>query len=302
MPQFGLGTWKSKPGEVTAAVKAALDCGYTHIDCAHCYENEAEVGEALTTKFREGVVKREDVFITSKLWNTFHSKARVLPAVKHTLKNLCIDYLDLYLIHWPMGFKEGGGLVEKDKDGKVLYSDIDYVETWAAMEELVKLGLVRSIGVSNFSKPQIERILASGTIVPANNQVECHPELQQRKLFAYCQSKGISVTAYSPLGSPDRPWAKPGDPVLMENPKVLAVAKKHNKSAAQVLISYQLHRGFICIPKSVTKSRIESNSKVLDIKLSAEDVAALDSLECNGRVVALEWVKDHPHFPFHTEF
>jgi len=307
MPQFGLGTWKSKPGEVTAAVSDAIDAGYRHIDCAYCYRNENEVGEALARKFKDGTVKREDIFITSKLWATFHSKDLVLKNLKITLKDLGLDYLDLYLIHWPMGYKEGCDPTQmepKDADGKVLYSDVDYVESWLAMEELVKLGLVRSIGVSNFSKPQIERILEAGTIVPANNQVECHPQVPQKELFAWCQSKGISVTAYSPLGSPDRPWAKPDDPILMEHPTVLSIAKKHNKTAAQVLIAFQLQRGFICIPKSVTKSRILSNMEVFDFTMSAADIATLEAMDrgFEGRVLHLNWVKDHKYWPFNTPF
>jgi len=302
MPIFGLGTWKSEPGKVTAAVKDAIDAGYRHIDCAHCYQNENEVGEALQSKFKDGTVKREDLFITSKLWNTSHSKASVLPALKTTLQALSLDYLDLYLIHWPTGYKEGGEIFPLDKDGKTIYSDVDYVETWLAMEELLGTGLVRSIGVSNFNKEQLERVLHAGSVVPANNQVEAHPELPQKKLFDFCQSKGISVTAYSPLGSPDRPWAAADAPVLMQHPTVLAIAKAHNKTAAQVLIAFQIQRGFICIPKSVTKSRIESNINVFDFTLSAEDLASLEAMDCNGRVVDHIWVKDHPYWPFGTEY
>jgi len=302
MPLFGLGTWKSGPGAVKDAVTAAIDLGYRHIDCAHCYQNEAEVGQALTEKMADGTIKREDIFVTSKLWNTFHSKNLVLPALKVTLKNLGLEYLDMYLIHWPMGFQEGGGLFPKDENDKFLYSDVDYVDTWQGMEEAVKLGLVRSIGVSNFSKAQIERVIEAGTIVPATNQVECHPQLPQNELIEWCRSKGITITAYSPLGSPDRPWAKPDDPVLMEHPTVLAVANELQKSPAQVLIAFQLQRGIICIPKSVTRSRIEANAHAVDLKLSEEQMKKLASLECNGRMLLLDWVKDHPHYPFNTPF
>jgi len=302
MPIFGLGTWKSKPNEVTNAVADAIDLGYRHIDGALCYQNEHEVGAALAAKFKDGTVKREDVFITSKLWNTMHSKGKVIPGIKQTLKDLGLDYVDLYLIHWPMGYKEDAGtLFPKDGD-KWLYSDVDYVETWLEMEQVVKLGLAKSIGVSNFNKDQIERVIAAGSIVPANLQVECHAELPQKKLIEWCQSKGISVTAYSPLGSPDRPWAKEGEPVLMEHPKITAIAKTHGKTPAQVLIRFQIQRGVICIPKSVTKSRIESNMKVFDFELSKEEMATLEGMDCNGRVLGLEWIKDHPHYPFHTPF
>jgi len=303
MPLFGLGTWKSEPGKVSAAVGDALDLGYKLIDCAHVYGNEKEVGEALGARLKSGQVKREDLFIVSKLWNTFHSADKVLPALKTTLENLGLEYVDLYLIHWPMGYKEDAGtLFPKDEAEKTLISTVDYTETWVAMEKLVGEGLVRSIGVSNFNKDQIERVLAAGTVVPAANQVECHPQLAQDQLIAYCKGKGIEVMAYSPLGSPDRPWAKPSDPLLMEHPEVLKIAGKHGRTAAQVLIAYQLHRNVIVIPKSVTQSRILSNLQSVEVELDAEDMAALKGLDCNGRVVGLEWLKDHPHYPFSAPF
>lgn len=158
--------------------------------------------------------------MTSKLWNTFHRSDLVRPACVNTLKNLRLNYIDMYLIHWPMGYKEGESLFPVDDSGKTLYSDVDYIDTWKEMEKLVEEGLVKSIGVSNFNKRQIERVLAIAKIPPATNQIECHPYLTQKKLIAFCKSKNIAITAYSPLGSPNRPWAKPGDPVLMEDPKV----------------------------------------------------------------------------------
>ncbi|KAJ3618787.1 hypothetical protein MTP99_005598 [Tenebrio molitor] len=253
IPIFGLGTWKSKPGEVRQAVKDAIDIDYRHIDCAHVYGNEKEVGEAIKDKISEGKVKREDLFITR--------------AIKTTLSNLQLKYLDLYLIHWPLGYKEEGELFPTGEDGKIQFSDIDYVDTWKEMEQLVQKGLTKSIGLSNFNKRQIERILSVATIKPVTNQVECHPYLNQRKLIDFCKSKDITITGYSPLGSPDRPWAKPGDPQLLEDPKLKEVAKKSNKTPAQVLLRYQIQRGVITIPQSVTKSRIEQNFNVFDFEL-----------------------------------
>ena len=171
VPVFGLGTWKSKPGEVTEAVKNAIDIGYRHFDCAHVYGNEKEVGEAIKAKIEEGVVKREDLFITSKLWNTFHRPDLVEKAIKQTLNNFGLDYIDLYLIHWPVGYQEGGELFPTSDEGVILLSDVDYLDTWKAMEEVLKKGLTKNIGVSNFNSEQITRLLENASVKPVTNQV-----------------------------------------------------------------------------------------------------------------------------------
>ncbi|XP_034103181.1 aldo-keto reductase family 1 member B1 isoform X2 [Drosophila albomicans] len=302
MPLIGLGTWLSPPGQVVEAVKTAIDVGYRHIDCAYVYQNEAEVGAGIEAKIKEGAVKREDLFITSKLWNTFHRPDLVRSACENTLDLLKLKYLDLYLIHWPMGYKSGCELFPVDKDGKTLYSPDDYVDTWKEMEKLVKDGLVKSIGVSNFNKNQIERVLAVATIPPATNQVECHPYLTQKKLAEFCKSKDITITAYSPLGSPNRPWAKEGDPVILEEEAIKKIAANKKKTAGQILIRYQIQRGNIVIPKSVTKDRIESNFKVFDFELTDEEIKTIEGFECNGRLVPLLNVGDHKHYPFNDEY
>jgi len=302
IPIFGLGTWKSKPGEVEEAVKNAIDVGYRHIDGAHVYQNEPEVGAAIQTKIAEGVVKREDLFLTSKLWNTFHRPDLVLPAIKKTLSDLKTDYIDLYLIHWPMAFKEGEGLFPKNDKDEPLYSDADYVDTWKAMEECVKLGLAKSIGVSNFNSEQLERVLKVATIQPATNQVEVHPYLNQTKLTEFCQKKGIAITGYSPLGSADRPWAKPDDPRLLDDEKLIALGKKYNKSAAQVVLRWLIERQIIAIPKSVHKNRLIENMDIFDFTLSKEDIEYLSTFERNGRTCHSNWDSHHKDFPFHIEF
>jgi len=303
MPAFGLGTWKSEPGKVGAAVAAAIDVGYRHIDAALCYQNEDEVGAAMAEKIAAGVVKREELFVTTKCWCTFHSKAKARECLLTSLKSLRLDYIDLYLIHWPMGFKEDEGLFPKDADDKLIPSDIDYLETWKAFEDFVDEGLVKSIGLSNFNSEQINRVLDNCKIKPAMNQVEIHPYFNNAKLVDFCQSRGIAITAYSPLGSPDRPWAKPDDPSLLQDPKIKAIAEKYNKTSAQVLIRFALQRNMVVIPKSVTESRIKENFQVFDFALSKEDMDAIMAFDRpDGRALLLEWCNHLPHYPFNIPF
>ena len=196
---LGLGTWQSKPGEVAAALKVALDLGYRHIDAAALYGNEVEVGEGI----RQSGVAREELFITSKLWCTKHHPEDVEAACRKTLQDLGLQYLDLYLIHWPMAFKRGDDPFPLDSEGNMVFDEtIDPTDVWLTMERLVSKGLARSIGVSNFNQTQIEDILQRGTIRPAVNQIERHPYLSMSSLTSYCQAQDIVVTAYSPLGSP----------------------------------------------------------------------------------------------------
>lgn len=299
IPLVGLGTWKSKPGEVYQAVKdAILEGGYRHIDCAFVYQNEEEVGKALTEVILSGAVKREDLFITSKCWNTFHSTHLVPEAIQKSLKALQLDYLDLYLIHWPFGYQEGGSIFPQDANGVSITSDVDYLDTWKGMEEVHGKGWTKAIGLSNFNVDQTKRVLAAAKVRPVCNQVECHPYLAQNELIEFSKKEGITIVAYSPLGSPDRPWAKAGDPSLLEDPALVEIAKNHNKSTAQVLIKWQAQRGVVVIPKSVTKSRILSNIDIFDFELTPQEMKTVGSFDRGHRFVPLEWCKGHKYYPF----
>jgi len=246
IPQIGLGVWQAPRGKGTRdAVHAALRCGYGHIDTARIYANERDVGEAV----RSSGVPRADVFVTTKLWNDDQGYDPALRAFDASLDRLGLDYVDLYLIHWPVGGKRA--------------------ESWRALEAIHAGGRARAIGVSNYLVPHLQELLAKAKVVPAVDQIEVHPFLQQRETRAFCKQHGIVVEAYSPLTHGKR----------IDDPAIAGVARRAKRTNAQVLLRWGIQHGMVVLPKSVNEGRIAENARVFDFDLDADAMQRLDALD-----------------------
>jgi alcohol dehydrogenase (NADP+) len=248
--------------------------------------NEQEVGSALDNALKEKRVKREELWVTSKLWNNAHAKKHVRPALEKSLRDLCLDYLDLFLIHWPVHFRPGV-LFPRTPEEYLPWEAIALGETWQAMETLVEKGLCRHIGVCNFHQERLRELQELSAIPPAVNQIELHPYLQQREMIDFCREKAILLTAYSPLGSTDRPagMKKADEPPLLTHPLIVTIAQNHGISPAQTLLAWALARGTMVIPKSVHPGRLRENLAAPELTLTEADVAAITSLESGYRFV-----------------
>ncbi len=286
MPIVGLGTWKSAPGEVYAAVREAIRVGYRHIDCARVYGNEAEIGNALRDAIAEGHVTRDELWVTSKLWNNSHGRENVGGALTKSLQDLRLDYLDLYLIHWPIPLKPGAVFPSSAADF-LDPAEAPIHSTWEGLEAAVGAGQTRHIGVSNFSVKKLRELLNHCKIKPEVDQVEMHPLLQQPELVTFCTSQGIHMTAWAPLGSADRPDStkRLNAPVLLDNPVIKSIAQNVGCTPAQVLIAWHVNRGISTIPKSVTPSRLRENLAAAEIVLSPAAMDQIAALNENHRLI-----------------
>jgi 2,5-diketo-D-gluconate reductase A len=253
IPQFGFGVFQIKPGDTAEAVSTALEAGYRHIDTAEMYGNEKEVGEAIG----KSGLDRGDVFVTSKLGNGFHRPEDARKAFGDSLDALGFDYIDLFLIHWPLPTRYGG----------------DYVSTWKTLEEFYRDGRARSIGVSNFQPHHLRRLHGASEVPPAVNQIEIHPYLTQPDVRVFCAEHQIAVEAWSPIAQGN----------VLEDPTIVSIANRAGKSPAQVVLRWHIERGDIIFPKSVTPARIKENIDIFDFGLSGEEVEAITALNKNDR-------------------
>uniref|UniRef100_A0A2A4IW06 NADP-dependent oxidoreductase domain-containing protein n=1 Tax=Heliothis virescens TaxID=7102 RepID=A0A2A4IW06_HELVI len=296
MPAIGLGTYlgfdkngvvTSKNKELRDVVMEAIDMGYRHFDTASIYNTEAEVGEAINMKIDEGVVRREDIFITTKLWNTQHKREEVAVAMRDALNKTGLDYIDLYLMHWPIGLNEDYS-----------HSDVDFMETWRGMEDMYRLGLAKSIGVSNFNKQQLHRVLDEGTVKPVALQIEVHPQIIQEELIGYCKSEDIVVMGYSPFGSLVMRYGMQFPGPKMDDPVLVSIAEKYGKTTAQVVLRWLVDRNVVPIPKTVNPKRLAENINIFDFHLQPDEIEKINRFDSHTRFTLPSFWQSHPYYPF----
>lgn len=294
LPAVGIGFWKADRSEAADTAKEAVRAGYRHLDCACDYGNEAEVGAGISAALQAGMCTRDELWVTSKLWNTYHAAEHVRPACERSLKDLQLDYLDLYLIHFPIAqkfvpFEERyppEWFFDPDADSpRVEEVGVPIRETWEAMQELVDAGLVKNIGVCNFGTSLLRDLLSWADIPPAVLQVELHPYLVQEKLVRYCHDQTVAVTAFSPLGAQSYFSLGMADPAesVLQNPVVRSIASDVGRTAAQVVLRWGVQRGTSVIPKSVNPGRMRENLALFDFELSEEQMQQISGLDQHRR-------------------
>jgi len=291
VPAVGLGTFGSDnytSDQIAQAVVGAAEVGYRHFDCASVYGNEAEIGGALRTVIESGV-KRDELWVTSKVWNDMHGEGQVIQSCKRSLADLRLDYLDLYLVHWPFPNAHAKGVDVSSRDPHARpYIHDAFMQTWAQMDYLKTEGLVRNIGTSNVTVPKLELILRDARIKPAANEMEMHPHFQQKDLFAYCIANKVQPIGYSPIGSPSRPERDrmPDDTVGIEDPVILDIAERHDVHPAVVCVKWAVQHGQISIPFSVKRSQYLSTLRAVTADpLTAEEMTAIAGIDKNNRLI-----------------
>lgn len=323
MPLFALGTWKSPPGVTKAAVVAAIRAGYRNIDAANDYNNEDEVGAAIRECIDQGIVTRDDLFIQAKLWNSNHRPEHIMGDLNQTLKDLQLDYLDSWVIHWPQAVPSSGKFTSTrltgantgpwkenpmfptDEEGYFSTDkDSHYIETWKFMEGLVDKGLVKSIGISNFNATQVKEVVAVARIPVSVLQCECHPYLHQKDLIELCNFHNIKFQAFSPLGSGETHLgvsAPPTGTIPLKDPTIAKLASKYDKNPGQFMLKWAIQRNISVVSKSVSPARITSNIDIFDFTISDEDMTAMNALNCGWRHLLWFEASDHPDYPFKSE-
>ncbi|KAJ8918851.1 hypothetical protein NQ315_011139 [Exocentrus adspersus] len=301
IPAIGLGTGSMREeNELATTLNNALEIGYRHIDTAFAYKNEAFIGRVLKKWFSSGKLKREDVFITTKLPVPGVHQSRVEMFMKKSLENLQLEYVDLYLIHFPIGTKYFG---DESEDNLKEVDDFDHIEIWKKMEEQVDAGRTKAIGLSNFNQRQIEKIMKSARIKPTCLQIEIHVDFQQRDLINFCHKNGIVVVAYSPLGAPGRNLQNRKMAPVINSEKIGKLAKKYNKTPGQIMLRYLLQNNIVAVPKSSRLERLKENIDVFHFEISENDMKSLNELE-GGKDARLSFrglipgIEKHPEYPF----
>ncbi|KAL7672559.1 hypothetical protein ACOME3_007444 [Neoechinorhynchus agilis] len=304
MPVIALGTFKDKSSKMAESVLFAIKSGYRHFDLAYVYENEKIIGQAFSKAIAAGTVDRKALFITNKLPCSYHRPNRAWDVLERQLAACECEYFDLYLVHWPMAFKDDGtdAAIPLDKSTGMVSvdSDASLSETWKTLVEMKKSGKVRSIGVSNFNELQLNKLLFEfPNDPPVVNQIEVNPYVPSWELVEFCQERGIVVEAYAPLGARDREWAKPNDPVVLEDDTIVEIAHDLKISPAQVIMKWVLQRNIALIVKSCNESRICQNIQTLELKnLPETAMKKIKSIEKRFRYYQIDTLIDHPEYPY----
>lgn len=314
MPILGLGTWSDPESggreKTSQAVYDAINRGYRHIDTAFCYKVEDKVGLGIKRAIDEGIVRREELFVVTKIWVTNMRREALIAQAKGSLASLGLTYVDCLLVHFPTAIKDNGKgqHFPADDEGKGCEDDVDInTETWPAMEEVLAMGLTKSIGVSNYNCRQIQELMKVAKVPPVTNQVESTPFLPQHKLMKTCREFGITLTAYSPFGGgTERGLSKEHNDFdvrtsLFENEAIQKIAQTHGKNVSQILLKFHVQRGVIVIPKSVTRERIISNSDIFDFELTPDDMRILGSLDNGQRSVNPPEIRTCKNYPFNED-